>query len=252
MNFSFVLPTRGVKEPLLKMLDAFERTTKWKNKIEVLLAIDEGKTDIIPVVERQKYSYSIKFYERPLTTDFTNDYYNWLANRTVGDHIVAFNDDAWMRVNDWDKKVLGIVRQYPCKIYMVDMIDTARLKYGNQFPCFPCVSRRAFCAMGWLLHYKIPIYPADKITHDVYSRANRVIPIPGVIIEHEHIPATDNAAKHRMWDLFVKDNLHRKDKNAIPMLDIGPELHKLHLAAQSDMPLKIGKWTRIMNIVREE
>ncbi|GAG35948.1 unnamed protein product, partial [marine sediment metagenome] len=51
MNFSFVLPTRGDYTRLKKMFDSFERTTKYKDKIEFLVAVDTGNTEIIKAIE---------------------------------------------------------------------------------------------------------------------------------------------------------------------------------------------------------
>lgn len=251
MNFSFVLPSRGEKDPVLKMLDSFERTTNNKKGIEFLIAIDEGNTKIVDIVNKRNYGFNIQFFERPQTDDFTNDYYNWLADRSVGRNVVAFNDDAWMRTNDWDYKILKTVGQYNRNIYMLDLIDTARIKYGNRFPCFPCISRRAFATMGWLLHPKIPIYPADKVTHDVYRRCDRVIPIMDVLIEHEHKPETDES-KMRMFNLFKNNNTLKKDENGVPQIDIGDDIVKLSKIASSDGPLRLNKLTRILNILKEK
>lgn len=251
MNFSFVLPTRGEREPVLKMLDAFERTTKDKRGLEVLMAVDEGNTDIINTVMKQRYSFFTHIFERPKTEDFTNDYYNWLANRTIGDNICAFNDDAWMRTNHWDAKILSTIRDYGRNVYMVDLLDTARMKYSNSFPCFPMISRRAFCTMGYLLHPRIPMYPADKVTHDVYFNTSRVIPIRNVLIEHEHMPETDESKK-RMMDIFLKQQA-KLDVNiyGVPQINIGDDLLRLAKIAQSDGPLRLSKWKRILQIIAE-
>jgi len=261
MNFSFCMPTRGIKEPIIKMLDSFERTTKYKKKIEFLFAIDEGKTDICDVVEQRGYTFSTRFFERPITEDFTNDYYNWLADRTVGNIIVGFNDDTWMKTPNWDAKILTTVRQYGCKvfmldqygckIFMLDVLDTARMKYRHPFPCFPFISRKSVCGLGWLLHPKIPVYPADKITYDVYSRCERVIPIRNIIIEHEHVKETDES-KRRMFDLFMNNKTLKRDVNGIPQVDIGNEIMELSKLAQRDKPLRLNKFNRIMNILKEK
>ena len=52
MNFSIVLPSSGNKQQILKMLSSFERTTRYKDKIEFLIAIDEGNSRIIADVPR--------------------------------------------------------------------------------------------------------------------------------------------------------------------------------------------------------
>lgn len=244
MNFSFVLPTLGNESLVLTFLESLERTTKWKNKIEVLFAIDEGKTDIIKFVEGRKYSFPITFFERPATRDFTNDYYNFLASRCKGDNIIAFNDDAWMRTQNWDQKLLRTIKEYGWSIYMLDIPDTARIKYQHTFPCFPCVSRRSMNTLGWLLNKDVPMYPADKMTFMVYYHAKRVIPIRDVLIEHEHILESD-PSKSRMMEIFQEDQAKQK-----PII-LGDYILKIAIAAGSEAGNLSRKFRRIMNIIKE-
>lgn len=244
MNFSIVLPSLGNKELLTKMLDSFERTTKHKKEIEFLIALDEGKLEEVNKwFRKDNYSYKIEFYERPYTEDFTNDYYNFLANRSSGNNVMAFNDDAWMRTQDWDVKILREIKAYGWSVYMLDIPDTARIKYKHTFPCFPMVSRRSINTLGWLLHKDIPMYPADSATHSVYYNAKRVIPIKNVLIEHEHILETDKS-KARMMEIFRKNN----NKSGI---SIGADILKLAVIAGTENNKINSKINRILNILME-
>jgi hypothetical protein len=242
MNFSFVLPVRGDREPVIKMLDSFERTTKWKKDIEFLIAIDEGKTDIVGEVEKEDYSFPIMFFERPKTKDFTNTYYNWLATRTTGKIIAAFNDDAWMRTDEWDKKILRTVSSWGITTYCLDVPDTARIKYKNQFPCFPFVSRRAMCSLGFLLIPEVKMYPADKVTFGIYEHSQRVIQIRDVMIEHEH-SMDYTGEKKFMMDCFTEDY----DK--VKEIDLSQHIYKLLLVSQSDA-LRKPKLVKILEAIK--
>lgn len=242
MNFSFVLPTLGNGNLVLTFLESLERTTKWKNKIEVLFAIDEGKTDIIKFVCDRKYNFPIRFFERPATKDFTNDYYNFLANRATGDNIIAFNDDAWMRTNHWDAKILYTIKEYGWSIYMLDLPDTARMKYKHHFPCFPCVSRRGMNTLGWMLCRHVRMYPADQLTYAVYAQCGRVIPVNNILIEHEHILESD-PSKNRFMEIYNEDM-----KTPI---DLSQDMFKLSTTAASERLKKPNKLKRIFNIIKE-
>lgn len=244
MNFSFVLPTLGNPKLVCKFLDSLQRTTRHKNKIEVLFAIDEGKTEIINIVANREYTFSIKWFERPVTDDFTNDYYNFLANHTTGKNIIAFNDDAWMRTQDWDEKILRKIREYRWSIYMVDVPDTARIKYGHLFPCFPCVSRRGMNTLGWLLCEKIRMYPADMATYEVYKSIGRVIQIDNVLVEHEHIKESDKS-KSRMMKIYKQD-LKREP------FDLNVYIDRLAIASKTDGMKRTNKINRILNILTEK
>lgn len=244
MEFSFILPSSGDYNRLKKMFDSFERTTKHKDKIEFLLAVDTGNTDIIKAIEGKKYNFSIKFFERDKTEDFTNDYYNWLADRTVGKNIITFNDDAWMRTNHWDVKILRKIKQIGKTVYLIDIPDTARIKYQNRFPCFPLVSRRAFCTLGFVLCPKIRMFPADKVTHAIYVEAGIAYQINNVLIEHEH-SMDYTGEKKRMMDIFLKDNPSQRQ------VDIGDYIHRLLVVSAHDSK-EPTKLQRIINIIKEK
>lgn len=244
MNFSFVLPTLGNEGLVLTFLESLERTTKWKDKIEVLFAIDEGKTDIIKFVNGRKYSFAIRFFERPETKDFTNDYYNFLAARSTGKNIIAFNDDAWMRTQYWDQKLLNTIKEYGWSLYMLDIPDTARIKYQHTFPCFPCVSRRAMNTLGFLINKDVPMYPADKATFSIYYHAKRIIPVRNVLIEHDHVIESD-PSKSRMMQIF-------KDSGGVnKSYHIGDYVLKLAVAAGGENGRMSRKFRRIINIIKE-
>jgi hypothetical protein len=226
------------------MLDSFERTTRRQDQIEFLIAIDEGKTEIIEQVDQRQYSFRVSFFERPLTEDFTNDYYNWLADRTYGEYIAAFNDDAWMRTKDWDVKLMQHINRTPWSIFMLDIPDTARIKYQHWFPCFPMVSRRAFCTAGFLLFKGMRMYPADRLTHEIYRHINRIIRVNDVLIEHEHIIETD-ASKERLMKIFQEDTRDRQ-------VDLGPDITRLLLACSTDFKAKKSKARQIIDILKGE
>jgi hypothetical protein len=245
MNFSFCLPTLGNRKLVKTFLDSLERTTADKKNTEVLFAIDEGKTEIIKYVVDQGYSFAIRWYERPATRDFTNDYYNFLATRSFGKNIIAFNDDAWIRTQDWDKKILRAINETGWSIYMLDIPDTARIKYKNPFPCFPCVSRRALNTLGWLLCKDVPMYPADLVTTDVYHTIKRIIPIRDVLIQHDHVKETD-PSKSRMMQIFNED----REKKQVDGLDITKYVLELSVAANGDATKKPSKLNRIINILK--
>lgn len=243
MNFSIVMPSRGELGPLFKTLDSFERTTKDKHNLEFLIALDEHKHDVIQKIRQRHYSFYIQCYLRPKTKDFIKDYYNWLADRSIGKNIMPFNDDAWMRTQDWDKKILNRIKEFNTSIYLLDIPDTARIKYKNNFPCFPMISRRGMNTVGGLFTDLVRMYPADKLIHSVYAEVNRVIPVNNVLIEHEHI-ANYEGQKKELMDILNED---RKNKATF---DIGPFVSRLKRVCV-DEPMRQNKLTRIINILKE-
>lgn len=242
MNFSIVAPSKGEYPALRKMLDSFERTTKHKDQLEFFIAVNPGAEDSIKKIQELEYSFSVKFFLRPKTKDFTNDYYNWMANKTTGKLIMPFNDDAWMRTNNWDEKILAKVRELGRTVFMLDIPDTARIKYKNVFPCFPMISRRAMSTLGFLLFPLVRMYPADKITHDVFYKSNLVFKVNNVLIEHEHSMDYEESKKPLM-DIFQED-MKGKTK-----FDLSEYVFKLLMVASNEAGRKESKVQKILNIL---
>lgn len=242
VDFSFCVPSRGEVGPVFKMLDSFERTTKNKRRIEFLFAINYDKADIITKVNNRHYTFKIKFYFRPQTKDFVKDYYNWLGDRSIGNNIIPFNDDAWMRTNNWDEKILARVREIGRTVFFLDIPDTARIKYKNVFPCFPMISRRAMSTLGFLLCPLVRMYPADKITHDIYYKSNLVFKVNNVLIEHEHSMDYEESKKPLM-DIFQED-MKGKTK-----FDLSEYVFKLLMVASNEAGRKESKVQKILNIL---
>ena len=244
-DFSIVLPTRGSRRDVLQMLNSLERTTLKKKELEVLFAIDTGKTVIIDQVKKEKYQFDIKFFERDKTKNFSEDYYNWLGNKSEGLNIMCFNDDAYFLTQGWDEIIREQIIKHRWSIYLIDTFDTTKTKKGNNFCTFPMFPRKAFNVLGYLLHPKIRMYPADHIAYQLYSAAGRIIDCNKVIIEHDHVHELD-PSKSYMWDIFQED-LNGSDKR----LDLRDDLLKLLEAGRGDLgPKPKGKLSKILDIVR--
>jgi glycosyltransferase involved in cell wall biosynthesis len=244
-DFSIILPSRGDKDNVKKMLDSIERTTTNKDAIEVLFAIDEGKTDIRNFVRGQDYSYDIYFYERPKTRNFSQDYYNWLANRSCGCNVWGFNDDAWIATDGWDSIIKKKIKETGWSVYLVDTHDTTKSHPGNYFCTFPMVSRRSIGIMGYFLHPRVRMYPADQVIFDTFKAVQRIIDANEIIVQHDHIVEVD-ASKSLMMEVLYEDReLWKKDP-----IDVRNEIIRLMRVGEKDY--KPSKLKRIINILQED
>lgn len=247
MDFSFILPSRGKISDIVKMLDSFERTTKNKDELEILFVFDHGTYNGIPeYINSLKYGFITKFYYQPHSTWWTRDYFNFLANRTAGDNICAFNDDAWMKTNHWDVKIKKAIQETGWSIYMVDIPDSARIKYQHTFPCFPMISRKGMNAVGFFFHEQVKVYPADKVLHEVYNKIERVIPIDNVLIQHDHILESD-CSKSKLMEVFIE----QRDKGELN-IDITKDVVNLLRDCSKDSCKKKSKLSKILNIIKEK
>ncbi len=189
MKFSIVLPTRNNISGLKKMLQSIEDTAYYLPNIEVLVAVDNDDSQFEEISEIET-NVDFKVFRRTHSKNFSQDYYNWLAEKTNGDAIQAFNDDAYFETKNWDliieEKVKG---RY---LWFADTYETTRFMY----PSFPMVSRKAYEVLGFLLHPQVRIYPADKKIWEVYNSAGLVVNCLDVRIKHERL---ENGQQHEGW-----------------------------------------------------
>jgi hypothetical protein len=245
INFSIIYPTAGDKKKIKRNLDSIERTTGSKDKIEVLIAIDEGRKDLIDYINSLGYSYIIKCFERPITDNFSDDYYNWLANRTIGDNVWGFNDDVFIRTQNWDDIILKKISEYRWSVYLVDTTDATRGTVNIDFCCFPLVSRKAINEIGFFMYPQVRIYPADKILYELYNKAGRIINAREVILQSHYVEETKSP---RLWKIFQEDL-----KNGKLKVDVSRELMILLKTGQNDLgPKRESKLSKIIKILKEK
>lgn len=245
MDFSLILPSLGESYKVKRFLDSVERTTSDLNNIEVLFAIDEGKTEIVRFVEDQGYSFKIKFYQRPVTDNFSNDYYNWLTSRSQGMNVWACNDDMWILTNWWDDIIRDKIARYRWNVYLVDTKDKTRDIVNKGFCCFPIVSREAINEIGFMFYPQIRIYPADKAIYGLYKEVGRIIPAHEVRVNNTYASEDGN---QRLWKIFQEDV-----KSGVLNVDITREtMRLLYLCKDDPGPLKESKLSRIVKILKEK
>jgi len=244
MNFSLILPTLG-EERLKRFLDSVERTAKYRNQVEVLLAIDEGSMSKFHWIVKDKYTFLVRIYQRPKTDNFSDDYYNYLANRSVGDNIYVCNDDIMLKTQNWDEKLLKKIDEHGWSIYLIDTLDTTRGKVNKDFCCFPIISRKAVNEIGFLFYPQVRVYPADKTIYGLYKKIGRVINAHDISVQSHYVSEDNNP---RLWNIYQEDL-----KNGNLVVDITREVLILLMATKDD-PGKKGKskFKRIMEIIKEK
>jgi hypothetical protein len=245
MDFSLILPTLGDERLVKRFFDSIERTTKKKDLIEVLLAIDEGKTDIIDFVEKQKYSFSIKWFERPITDNFSDDYYNWLADRSTGDNVMTCNDDISFKTNHWDEIAREKIKKHRWSVYLIDTLESTRGVINQDFCCFPIVSRKAINEIGFIFFPQIRMYPADKVIYSLFNEIGRVIPAHDIVLSSTYVPEDKNGRK---WKIFQEDVASGNVE-----INITQQVTRLLLVSRNDLgPKRASKIDRIIRIIKEK
>ena len=245
MDFSLILPTLGEQEKVKQFLDSIERTTTNKKEVEVLFAVDKGMTEIQKFVDMQEYSFRISFYARPKTDNFSDDYYNWLADRSIGKTIWACNDDIWIKTNGWDDKIRSKINRHGWSVYLVDTHETTRGKINKDFCCFPMISRKSVTEIGFFFYKQVRVYPADKIIYGVYKKIGRIIDAQDIEIQSVYVSEDTDT---RRWGIYQEDL-----KNGALNIDITREVLKLLLVTKDDPgPKGDSKIDRIIKIIKEK
>jgi glycosyltransferase involved in cell wall biosynthesis len=238
IDFSIIFPTRNNVKGLKRFFNSLERTTKRKDRLEVLIAVDDDDEQLKEICEAtSKYSFDIQIYLTQRTDNFSDDYYNFLSSKANGRNIWACNDDIWIRTDGWDNLIRQAIKRVGWSIYMVDVNDSTRFhKETNQvWPCFPMVSKEAIDVMGFLFYPQIRVYPADKVIYQLFLNIVRVIECLDVEVVHDHIPET-SPAKSRLMRLFLED----KASGALNV-NITKELSSL-LRAINNERITFGLW----------
>ena len=248
MDFSFFLPSRGEHDALKLMLDSFERTTHKKDQIEILLLFDEGTAKDAPdFIQSQNYGFEIKWFYRPKSDWWTRDYLNFLADRTAGTNICAFNDDAWIKTVNWDDKIRRHIKESGWSIYFIDIPDSARIKYGHTFPCFPMIARKGMVVLGKFFDERVKIYPADRVLFEIYHHSGRIIKANDVYIQHDHILEWKDPKKTNLMKVFKEQTKAGELSN----IDVTDEVIAILRWGQEDFKKKPSKLSRIINIIKE-
>lgn len=145
MRVSVLLPSRGRPASLRASIQSLRDMATDPREVEVLVGWDTddpitgqvarrgGKTGLVGVEFPERHGYHQ-----------LHRYVNVLAERSAGDWLLLWNDDATMTTRGWDEW-LG---RYPAALPWV--LSLASTGYGHALCCFPAVSRALYTTLGHL------------------------------------------------------------------------------------------------------
>lgn len=190
MNFSIVLASRERSQLLVGLLASLEETTTDKDKIEVLIGIDDDdpESQDARVHLTKKHSFA-KFFSRTRSNMLNRDYINWVYdNNGSGKYVIVCNDDAAFRTVGWDTIILENLNNYlsdkPDGVVYGFISDALSNRHGMAYCCFPLVSRKGVRAVGFCMPPEYPGWNADIALWRLYSSVGRVCDLSSVMIEH--------------------------------------------------------------------
>ena len=152
-SISVLLPTRGRTDLLKRSLLSLVEHAKDISSVEILLAFDNDDTasyeffqeNIAPELDAHGCTYTAMGFER-LGYIRLNEYLNALAKHAQGDWFFFWGDDAVMRSDDWDQRILE-----------VNEFRILRIPTHNQHPyaILPIIPRAWFDVCGYISAHQL-------------------------------------------------------------------------------------------------
>ena len=221
-TFSFIVPTRGRPEGLLRLCDSIRTTTRRLDEIEIVLVVDSDDGDA------RGFEYpglNIRIVEGP--PGRTMGALNMAGYRAAtGRYLMLMNDDVVIRTPAWDDQVLEVFECYPDGIVLVHINETI---FRETLCTFPLLTR-AFCELaGGICSEGYLRYRIDDHIHNVFDLLTllghrRRIFLPGVVFQHLNLTETEGGHAY-----VVNPEIHAIDTLRFDALL--PERKRLALAA---------------------
>jgi hypothetical protein len=225
IEYSFILPTRGHQEDLIKTVDSFILKAENKHCFEFVVVVDTDDPQKEEIKKRLNWK-QVRVLEVLPSDWFCKDYYNLAVWSSCGKSVCVMTDDVICNTDCWDAIIRNKVGD--TEIYLVDVWDTTHEHEGVSFPRFPIISRKAINTIGFFLYPQIKLWPADGIIYILYKSVNSIIKCHEVEFIHNHIDNTD-PSKSRFLRLFNEDK-----KNGIFPVNVAREKWLLERAIKGN------------------
>lgn len=192
---SILMPTRGRFDSFLKSINSLYDNSSDVNNFEVLIAMDNDDIENIEKVHRiLKPNMKLFIYERQFYKGLQN-YYNDLSNKSVGDSLFLWNDDALMNSKNWDLEIINNHKNGFCVLN--PMVDTMMDVWDKEgWVLFPIIPRKWLEITGcWSL-----VPACDSWVGSIAARLGVVKNIPNVVVTHDRYDLTENNLDQTYYD----------------------------------------------------
>lgn len=185
-SISILLPTRGRIERLKIFLGSLSSNASGKNKIEVILGIDEDDIHSVKFDCAFPKIKVVKTISQRTTMGALNT--RCLENSS-GNILILGNDDIIVKTKNWDEKIVDRVSLFKNEIYLLYPKDNHK---SNSISTFPILSRK--CVQLLVEPYP-KIYKGSLIDlhiFEIFQRLKKggydvILQLDDVIFEHKHI-----------------------------------------------------------------
>lgn len=170
---SMLCPSRNRPDSLRCSLDSLLENADEPDQVELLVAIDPDDSVTVEMLTGYDCPNSIVWvtserfgYAR------LNEYYEGLYQRSSGERVVLWNDDAIMTTRGWDAEIEAMDPAI--------LVGDLQNNLSPEFVCFPAVHRNAVEALG---SYTLSSPHVDSLWQDV-GRALGVVRPVDVYVQH--------------------------------------------------------------------
>ncbi len=216
IKISLVTALRGQHDIFENLLNSIVKNTQRLNEIELLVCIDGDDNDTQKMISRWTLLCPIhtRFFIVERSEHFTRDYINYLAKMADGRFVMNINADSEFVTPNWDEHVYARMeiacRQSKDDIWL-GLVKDGLVRTGEDpkfphFTCWPIVSKASIDTLGYFLDERFKIWGPDHFIAAVYRRANRLVSLTNVLIEHNSVH------NHRRPDDGNYARFHQIDK----------------------------------------
>ena len=187
-TISFIIPTRGRPESLLRLCNSIRAATRHLELLEVVLVVDR---DDEASVRFQYEGLNIRKVE--VAPGLAMGSLNMAGYRAAtGKYLMLLNDDIVLQTPGWDDRVMEAFRNYSDGMVLVHVNETI---FGARLCTFPFLPR-TFCELaGGICPEEYLRYRIDDHIHNVFDLLTllghkRRIYLPDVVFQHFNLVET--------------------------------------------------------------
>lgn len=227
-DFSIILNSRG-RVPLLKnLISNIEKTTKFLDKTEVLIRIDDDDKESVEFAAENTKSY-VKFFIDKRAASL-NACLTFLAQQSSAEFVFQINDDCEILTQNWDEIILNKIQEYRSskkikdRILYVGVEDNSMDKTpGAKYSSFCAISKKAIDVIGLIMYEEFVGLGGDSSIYRVYEAIDRVLNVPEVKMDHFYHSSYFAVVNPDLTAHEMRVNSHNKNINPFTF-DISKEV----------------------------
>ena len=183
-KISLLLPTRERAKKFERLLTSLITTCWDKNRIEILLLLDEDDKETLEyknIIKKNEFrSLNFSLVIKNLNTHAIRN--NYLANLSTGDIIFPINDDMIFISNKWDNQIDNefskINMQNPFCVWI-----KSNIKYRYLHCDYPIVNKSWYKKLGYIGSENFNFWYLDTWICDLSIRSGLYLTTPHIIVD---------------------------------------------------------------------